>query len=305
MTGLEAAVEDYLALRRAVGFKLQGAGSLLTDFVSYLDSKSAKAITTPLALDWATRSPSPMQSARRLQVVRGFASYLQAIDPRTEVPPGGLLACRGRRRIPYLYSETEVVSLMKAARALQPTLWGATCETVIGLLWATGMRIGEVLRLDRADVGWDDGVLTVSLTKFGKSRHVPLHASTLCALDTYNRLRRRHRLGPNPPSFFVSAKGERLAYPGLRQEFLRLLACCGVPSPNSARQPRIHDLRHSFAVRTVLGWYRAGEDVQALLPRLSTYLGHVDPSTTYWYLSAAPELLALAAECLENEGWAS
>jgi integrase len=306
MTGLLQAVEEYLALRRAVGFKLEEAGRLLPAFVAHLDSKGATTITTPLALDWATSSPSPTGAAGRLQAVRGFAKYLQALDPRTEVPPDGMLDVRRHRPTPYLYSDADVASLMRTARSLQPPLWAATCETVIGLLWSTGMRIGEVVRLERADIAWDDGVLTVWLTKFAKSRHVPLDPSTLEALVAYDRLRRRHGSHPSPPSFFVSAKGQRLNYRGVHREFVRLLIGCGIASGRSARRPRIHDLRHSFAVRTMLGWYRAGEDVQALLPRLSTYLGHVDPSSTYWYLSAAPELLSLAAERLEpNDGWLS
>ncbi len=299
MTGLVGAAEEYLALRRSVGFKLNGAGPLLSDFASYLASNGAETITTEVALTWALRSPSPSQAAFRLQTVRTFASYLQAIDPRTEVPPAGLLTDPGRRSVPYLYSETEIASLMAAARALSPALWAATCETVIGLLWATGMRIGEVLRLDRSDVDFDTGVLTVWETKFNKSRHVPLAVSTLSALADYDRHRRKSRLCPDPPNFFVSMAGRRLHYRGFSTAFIGLLAATGIPSVPVTRRPRIHDLRHSFAVTTLLRWYRTGEDVQALLPRLSTYLGHADPASTYWYLSAAPELLALAAERLE------
>jgi len=300
MSGLHGALDEYLALRRAVGFKLIAAGTLLPGFVAYLDSVGAETITIETALAWALRTSNPARASTRLAVVRGFARYLQALDPRTEVPEPRLLVAARGRPIPYLYSEGEITSLMAAARALAPSLWAATCETVIGLLWATGMRIGEVLRLERSDVRWDESVLVVRLAKFDKSRYVPLAASTLCALAAYDEQRRRQRLCPDPPSFFVSIAGGRLNYLGIHREFAGLLSKTGIPTIHRARRPRLHDLRHSFAVRTLLGWYRAGEDVQALLPRLSTYLGHVDPTSTYWYLSAAPELLAMAATRLES-----
>ena len=191
---------------------------------------------------------------------------------------------------------------MTAARCLLPPLRAATYETLVGLLATTGLRMGEAIRLDSADLDWDNGVLTVRSSKFGKSREVPLHPSTLDALQAY-QLRRDH-LCPRPkaPSFFLSMRGTRLDQPTVGSTFLLLVRQARL-RPRSLRcRPRPHDLRHSFAVRTLLNWYRAGDDVESKLPLLSTYLGHVSPASTYWYLSGAPELLALASQRLEQTG---
>jgi integrase len=206
-----------------------------------------------------------------------------------------MLPRRTARPVPYLYSHADITALMGAARTLEPALWAATLETIIGLLWATGMRVGEALRLDTVDVDFDRGVLTVWLSKFGKSRLVPLSSSTIAALARYRDRR------PSPlttPAMFVTPAGERVVYARFNRMFTQLLDKAAITT--AGRRPRAHDLRHSFAVRTLLGWYRDGADVQALLPRLSTYLGHVEPRSTYWYLSAAPELMALAAERLDH-----
>jgi len=230
--------------------------------------------------------------------VRGFARYLQALDPVHEVPPTRLLPTRRTRPVPHLYSQADVTALMDAARKLEPPLRAATTETVIGLLAVTGMRIGEVLRLDVADIDWDAGVLTVWLSKFNKSRHVPLTASTVAALARYDQCRRQILPTATNPAMFVSRAGNRLTYPTFVAAFATLLDTTAIST--SGQRPRIHGFRHSFAVTTVLGWYRQGADVQALLPRLSTYLGHADPASTYWYLSAAPELMAIAAQRLDQ-----
>jgi integrase/recombinase XerD len=183
---------------------------------------------------------------------------------------------------------------MAQARSMRWRLPAATHETLIGLLAATGMRVGEAIRLDRSDVDAANSVLMIRESKFGKSRQVPVLACTVAALDRYAQL--RDRLCPHPatPSFFVSIRGTRMIYPVVQQIFRSLCDTAGVGA-NAATRPRIHDLRHTFAVSTLLAWYRAGEDVEARLPTLSTYLGHRDPRSTYWYLSAAPDLLALAA----------
>jgi len=290
-------VEEYLAVRRAVGFKLEQEGRDLPRFATFLEAHGAETITTALALGWAGQGQS---AARRLAKVRIFARYVQALDPATEVPPPGLLPVHSRRLIPYLYSDGEIAALMAGARVLEPELWGATCETILGLLWSSGMRVGEALRLERTDVSFAEGRLTVWRTKFKKSRHVPLSPSAIEALSSYDQLRRRCCPQPATSCFFVSRRGGPVPYMALRDEFVRLLERTGVPWHQAAQRPRIHDLRHSFSVRTLLGWYRSGADVGALIPRLSTYLGHSEPASTYWYLSAAPELMALAAERLER-----
>jgi len=298
--GLRVAVAEYLMLRRAIGFKLEEPGRALTEFAAFADDRGATRVMIPMILEWANGASSANQCARRLAAVRGFARWFQAHDPTSEVPPAGLIVDRHTRPVPYLYTDADITALMDAARSLQPALRAATYETLIGLLAVTGIRVGEALRLTPVDVSFDDATLTVWHTKFNKNRLVPLSPTTVDALAAYNRTRRDHHR--RTVTFFVAAQGGRLHHTNVHKIFHRLLAAGGVPSHPSSRPPRVHDLRHSFAVATVTGWYRDGRDVQALLPRLSTYLGHVDPASTYWYLSAAPELMALAAERLEQGG---
>lgn len=302
MSDLDTHVQEYLAVRRALGFKLVGEGQLLAEFVAHADAAGERTITTRLALEWARipRGGSSNYLSRRLRAVRGFARYLHARDPACEVPPLERLPASKYRPTPYLYRDREILALLAAARRLRPPLRAATFETLIGLLACTGLRIGEAIHLDRDDVDLDDQVLIVRDSKFGKSREVLLHESTARALATYAE--RRDRLCPHPKarSFFITTRGTRLCHPTIYQPFRALLTQAGVEHPSPSRRVRIHDLRHSFAVKTLLGFYRDGGDVAARMPLLSTYLGHVDPAATYWYLSAAPELLALAADRLEH-----
>jgi integrase len=304
MSKLRQALDDYLALRRSLGYKLERAGRLLADFVGYLETAGADTITIDGALSWATQ-PSDADSswwARRLSVVRGFARHLHAIDPIHEVPPAALLPGRKSRATPYLYANSDIIALMAAARGLRSALRAATFETLVGLLAVTGLRIGEALRLDRGDVDLEGGILQIRDTKFGKSREVPLHTSTAEALAAYAR--RRDRLCPRPvaPAFFVSTAGTRLLYCNVHVTWLKLVRRAGLKPRSTSCRPRPHDLRHSFAVRTLLRWYQDGVDVQARVPTLSTYLGHIHPASTYWYLSGAPELLHLVAARLDAEG---
>lgn len=303
MSDLHQAVEDYVAVRRALGGKLERHPRLLTSFVDYVQAAGAKTVTTELALAWAWLpggDAHPTYVSNRLCVVRGFARHLQAFDPATEVPPTRLLPRPKCRAVPYLYSDAEVAALMAAARSLTPALRAATYETLIALLMVTGARVGELIRLDHDHVDWNDSVLIIWDSKFGKSRELALHPSTLDALRGYAALRDRFLPTPTTASFFVSVTGRRLVYRTVQQTFHHLVRDAAL-TPRSARcRPRIHDARHSFAVRTVLGWYHDGVDVQARLPWLSTYLGHRKPACTYWYLSAVPELLALAAQRRED-----
>ncbi|MGH2944018.1 MAG: tyrosine-type recombinase/integrase, partial [Solirubrobacteraceae bacterium] len=260
-----------------------------------------RTITTRAALEFARLpgSASPNYLSRRLRAVRGFARYLHALDPACEVPPTELLPASKYRPAPYLYRDEEIIALMTAAGGLRPPLRAATFQTLIGLLACTGLRIGEAIRLDRGDVDPAHRVLTIRDSKFGKSREVLVHQSTVRALADYGE--RRDRLCPHAQadSFFVSTRGTRLCHPTIYKPFRALLDQAGVKHQSPSRRVRMHDLRHSFAVKTLLGWYRDGGDVAARMPLLSTYLGHVDPAATYWYLSAAPELLGLAADRLE------
>jgi integrase len=301
MSDLDRHVQEYLAVRRALGFKLVGEGQLLAEFVKFADTVGERTITTQTALEWAMlpRSDSHNYLSRRLRAVRGFARYLQTLDPACEVPPSELLPASKYRPAPYLYRDREILALMAAASGLRPPLRAATFQTLIGLLACTGLRIGETIHLDREDFDPAHGVLTVRDSKFGKSREVLLHQSTVLALSDYAEVRDRLCPHAKEPSFFITTRGTRPAHPTIYKPFRALLDQVGVRHPSSSRRVRIHDLRHSFAVRTLLGWYRDGGDVAARMPLLSTYLGHVDPAATYWYLSAAPELLGLAAERLE------
>ena len=303
MTGLRGHLADYLGVRRSLGFKLTRAAKLLDQFLNHLDHLGAAVVTVDVAVAWATLPANGDSDWRayRLGVVRGFARYLHAVDPTHQIPPTGLLAGRSRRATPYPYTGDDIVGLMSAAGTLRRyPLRAATFETLIGLLAVTGLRVGEAIRLDRSDIDWRGGVLTVAETKFNKTRLVPLHTTTLDALRSYDK--RRSQLCPHPtdPSFFVSTAGKRLRYDGVHATWVRLVRHAGLQPISAACRPRPHDLRHRFAVTTVLGWYRDGADVQARLPLLSTYLGHVHPGSTYWYLSAAPELLGIAAGRLET-----
>jgi integrase/recombinase XerD len=303
MTSFAQHVWDYLRLRRSLGYKLHDHARLLRRFAAHLDAIGAEFVTVELALSWALEPEVPLGSvvpATRLLVVRGFARYMSGIDPRTEIPPTGLISVRRHRRPPFIYSEAQILALMAQAReGIRQALCAATYETLIGLLAATGMRISEAIKLDRTDIDWAEGVLLVRESKFNKSRYVPLHESTLEALARYARRRDELCLHPRDASFFVSLRRTRLYPCAVQATFRRLCQTAGVGA-DAPFPPRLHDLRHTMAVRTLLAWYRDGVDVESRLPALSTYLGHRDPAYTYHYLSAAPELLACAAGLLDT-----
>jgi len=301
MTGLRETLAGYLAVRRSLGYKLARPEKLLAQFIAYLEDKGEVTVSTEHALAWAMLPGRDANwHAHRLSVVRGFAAYLHTIDPAAEVPAAGLIPSRPRRATPYLYSDAEITALIAAAASLRFPLRTATYQTPIGLLAVTGMRVGEAIRLDRADLDLDGGVITVRQSKFGKTRLVPLHPTTVTALRSYLRLRDRLHARPLSPAVFISPAGTRLLYCNVHATWKLLAASAGIKPRSAACRPRIHDLRHAFAVASLLDAYAAGRDGQARLALLSTYLGHVDPSHTYWYLTAAPELLALAGQRLED-----
>jgi integrase len=302
MTTFRQAATDYLVLRRSLGFKLHGHDRLLADFLGYLEESGATAVTSAAALAWATARPgaSPTQWAHRLSVVRGFARHLQCMDDTVEVPPIDLLGRRRYRPAPYLYSDADVVALLEAADALRPRLRAVTHQALLGLLAVTGMRIGEAIRLNRDNVDLRAGTVHIPLTKFNKHRRLPLHDTTCAALRDYSQ--QRDELCPKPvsPAFFVSTRGTRLLVTNVHHVFRKLLLDIGLePQPGGAG-PKVHGLRHTFAVATVRDWHRDGADPAGKLSLLSAYLGHADPAYTYWYLQACPELLALAAQRLER-----
>lgn len=301
MTALADAATDYLALRRRLGHDLADAHRLLPRFVAYLDDIGAPTVTIEAAIAWSMApdvDPASSVWPRRMIVARGFARHMAGIDSATEIPPVGLVPSRQRWRPPFLFAANDVERLMAAAAStIRWRLPATTHSTLIGLLAVTGMRIGEALKLDDNDIDWDDQVVQVRDSKFGKSRLVPLDRTTIGALRAY-AARRDGLVVRRVPAVFVSIRGGRLIYRSVQETFRRLCDTTGIGA-DAANRPCIHGLRHTFAVNTLIGWHGAGENVDARIPALSTYLGHRDPRSTYWYLSAAPELLALAARRIE------
>jgi integrase/recombinase XerD len=303
MSGLRTGLHDYLALRRSLGYKLERAGAELEGFVSFAEEAGSTHVRTEVALSWALRPANPESRWRadRLAMVRRFARYLHAIDPAHEVPAAGLIPGRRRRPAPFLYSGEQVTSLMTASRGLRSPIRAAAVETVVGLLWSTGLRVAEAIRLDDADLDAQDRSLLVRESKGGRSRWVPLDDSVVTALLAYMALRDEMFPRRRCPSLFVSTVGHRLDSSNLGVAFRSVLAMTDIEATANGRFPRLADLRHSFAVTTLTRWHAQRRDVRALLPVLSTYLGHVSPASTYWYLSASPDLLAAAAGRLDVE----
>ena len=300
MSYLRNALADYLTMRRALGYKLDKTERLLGQFTAYAEDRGDTYIKTETALAWATLPPGAdtIWISRRLAEVRIFARHLRALDGTSEVPPDDLLPARRRRAVPYLYTRQEISDLMRATEILRGSHVQATYRTLIGLLAATGMRIGEAIGLDRDDFDAGSGMVTIRHGKFDKARSLPLHPSTVTALDDYLCRDDRPR-GRNTSTLLISATGKRLRYAVVQPIFKKLLHHCGIVPRSATCRPRIHDLRHSFAVSTIVDDYRTGNP-GSRLAILSTYLGHADPGDTYWYLSAAPELLGLAGEKLER-----
>ena len=302
MNALYEQADEYLMIRRALGFKLRGHDRLLHDFVAFLDLNDGPTITSALALRWATQ-PVGLQQVRwaqRLSAVRGFARHAHALDQSVEVPPVDLLPCRRQRPVPYLYTSADLARLVSACAPIQPAFRASTYETFFGLLASTGMRVGEAIHLDTNDVDLTNGVIEINDAKFRKHRRLPLHSSTVAALARYRTARNERYPNPKAPAFFVSTRGTRLQDVNVHEVFRALVDSISLPTQPGAGTPMVHGMRHSFAVATLRNWYRSGVDVNGKLPVLSAYLGHADPSSTYWYLQACPELLGLAAARLEQ-----
>ena len=299
-------VEEYLAYRRALGYQIRAEAQMRQSFARYADDTGHDGpLTTELALRWA-RLPersARLYQARRLEVVRTLARYLEPREPGTEIPPRGLLGPAHARGPAFLYAESDIAALIGAARSLAPAggLRPQTYATLIGLLACTGLRITEALTLRADDLDLNAGVLTVRRTKFRKSRLVPLHASVVAPLRSYAAQRDRV-CGRKPDmTFFASVAGCRLPYTTVRHTFLRLLRhAMPEAAPVGRVRPRLHDLRHTFTCRRLLAWYRDGVDVDRAIDHLSAYLGHAKVSDTYWYLTGVPELLALAGRRFEQ-----
>lgn len=304
MSELRQALEEYIAVRRSLGFSLRLPTSLLRNFVTFAEANGSAYITRELAVRWAKQphNAQPATWAWRLGMVRRFASWRSVTDPRTEVLPEGLMPYRYYRNSPYIYNDNEIERLIRAASKLPSTngLKAHSYSVLFGLLSVTGMRVSEVLKLNREDVDLADGILTIRRTKFGKSRLVPLHGSTRDVLKRYDQLRDQVFPRPTTPAFFISDRGVRITEWSARYTFAKISQQIGLRTvaKGHGRGPRIHDMRHRFAARTLIEWYRTGVDVERELPKLATYLGHVHVNETYWYLEAVPELLQLATQRL-------
>lgn len=312
MNSLRQAVQEYLAMRRSLGFKLQRTGTMLLDFVRFLAQQRAPYITLPLALAWA-QQPSGGQAdtraAQRLSCVRLFARFRSVTDPRTQIPPAGLLPFRPQRARPYLYSDNEIRQLLRATLtmplsprhrkrcALLP--WVYYC--LFGLLSVSGLRLSEARNIGLKDVDLRAGVLTIRGAKFGKDRLVPLHASTSKVLADYITRRQRHWAGQPVSSYlFVSSWGNRLDNAQIHRAFYAVSRRIGIRGSSASHGPRLHDLRHRFATLTLVNWYRSEQDPERRLPLLSAFLGHAHISDTQWYLSGSPELMREAMSRLEQ-----
>lgn len=289
-------LEEYLALRRSLGYKLERAEQVLADFVAEMDDAGISHISTEFVLSWAIDTTNPESSwrAQRLGLVRGFARYVHGVDPRHEVPPTGLVPRRRGRLVPYLFSAADIEALMGAAARLRSPFQAQTMRTLIGLLAVTGLRVGEAIRLDRTDIDFEAGIITVRDSKGNKSRHVPISPTTRDALHGY--LTDWGCYFPDARPALTTTTGTRLRSSNLGTLFAEVVSLAGLDAPKpQGALPRLRGLRHSFAVSALIAFYDSGADVAAMLPVLSAYMGHVSPASTYWYLSASPELLAAAA----------
>lgn len=301
MSALRQALTRYLRMRRGFGYRYDSEERWLGEFVAFMDAAQATIITRQLAMEWITQA-SRTTWPNRLSMVRGFARHLSNLEPETEMPPAGIFPSPKRPR-PYIYTEAEIERLLEATLrwGLAKGINRRTYHCLFGLLAATGMRLGEAIGLKRADVDLEAGILTLRMTKGGKERFVPLHPTTTRALADYAAQRDDYPACRKSPWFFVLRGGQRLRSQYLHRIFIGVVRRIGLRDPELYSQgPRLHDLRHSFAVNTLLRWYRAGEDVERLLPTLSTYLGHSKVRDTYWYLSACPDLMSEAAGRLEG-----
>ena len=307
---LSARAQMYLRERRRLGFELRSMSHALGSFTRYADRlKPRRPVTLELMAEWARRdqghSIDPRTWARRLKILRPFTRWLRQFEPRTEVPDDAVFGPIGERVAPHIYSEQEIAQLITAAGQLAPALRGATYATLFGLIAATGLRVSEAVRLCNADVDPKTGVLTVRRTKFAKSRHVPLHRSALEPLRQYRRLRDRWVSHTEETPFFIGCRGrrrgERLSTRQVDRVFAILRTQLGWRNRGAHHAPRIHDLRHAFVVRRILTWHRQGVDIDQAMLSLSTYVGHAMVTNTYWYLTAVPELMALAAKRFESK----
>ena len=303
---MQSLVQEYLDERRRLGFALAISGSQLMAFARFADlARHCGPLNSRIILDWVQgqipHAPR-ITWARRLEVIRPFAKYRTRFDPGTEVPEAGMFGKAHRRLTPHIYTDQEINDLLRAARKMSPkkTLRPATYEALFGLIAATGLRISEALHLRCVDVDFAQGTLTVRQTKFCKSRLLPLHPTVTEALQQYTVFRQRYVAASPEAYFFVSPSGAGLVNRTVHGVFERLRADLGWSARGGHAAPRIHDLRHTFICRRVQRWHQQGADIDHAMVALSTYVGHVKVSDTYWYLTGVPELMAVAARNFER-----
>ena len=307
MTPLSLRLEEYLAIRRSFGFDLSFTARVMRRFAEFADNQRASHVTVDLFLRWKADFGRANNNTwtTRLGMVRIFASWLQGIDPRTEIPPSGLISGKLRRSRPYIYSAEQISQIVAAAARLPSDygLRGWTYSTLFGLIAVSGLRINEAIKLNDEDVDLSEAVLTIKRGKNGRARLVPIADCTVQQLSAY-RAERNRICGANHQAFFVAETGQRPTDCATRYNFVQ--ACQHISLRNKepfyklGKGPRIHDLRHTFAVRTILEWYRQGLNPEREMIHLSTYLGHRLPEYTYWYIEAVPELLQLASQRAEQ-----
>jgi integrase/recombinase XerD len=307
MTTLSQRLDGYLAVRRSLGYDLSFSGRVLRRFAAFADGEGVDHVTVDLFLRWKAAFGSANNNtwSARLGMVRVFAGWLQGHDARTEVPPPGLISGKLRRTRPHIYTNVDIIMIVTRAARLPSRygLRGWTCSTLFGLIAVTGLRISEAIGIDDHDIDLDEGVITVRRGKNGKARFVPIVPSTIDRLRAY-RTERTRLLGATSGPFFLIEGGKRPTDCYARYNFAVVSQGIGLRETQHfckhGRGPRIHDLRHTFAVRTIMDWYRKGLDPDREMIKLSTYLGHSKPDHTYWYIEAVPELLHLASTRAER-----
>lgn len=302
MKSLTASLKEYMTLRRSLGYQLNATEYNLKKFIKYLKKKSYQYITVKLALEWATLPQNVKRShwSQRLSIVRQFSRYRMAEDSRTEVIPPHLLSQQPSRAIPYIYSNKEIFQLLEACKSLSSLgLRHHTYFAFFGLMAVTGCRIGELISLNRDDFDVKNNWIIIRNSKCNKSRLLPLDKTTILQLKKYSEIRDQFP-AHDVNAFFLADKGTRITIWGARIAFIRISKQIGLRGQLDTHGPRIHDIRHTFAVNTLLNWYRKGINVDKKIMLLSTYLGHKKPTDTYWYITGTPELLAQATNRLKK-----
>ncbi len=303
MIKLKTAVDKYIQLRQSLGYKLRCEKYILYDFVRYMKKEKTDVITIDHAITWA-KSRKNAKKARwscRLSAVRCFSKYYKIIKSESQIIPDKILSFKYERKAPYIYTDKDVINILNACNSLYPKnpIGKYTYKTLLGLISVTGMRISEAIALQEDDINFKDKYITVNKSKFNKSRIIPVSDSVIKELKKYQKKRDNYLPEIKKSSFFISVKGGRPYYSTVQKDFRKIIDSAGLNPKVGGRRQRIHDFRHTLAVRVLLMWYRNGDNVSQKMPILSTYLGHVEPRDTYWYLSAVPELMKLTSQKLE------